>query len=128
MNPSGKTNDTFVYDIDAAPYYNNAEKTDYANMTGMMVEGMNAGVPTNYYPSFINYVENIYVGYKFYETAAQEGVIDYEKVVQYPFGYGLSYTSFTQKMSDIKVNGQTLSFDVTVTNTGSVAGRDVVEV
>ena len=128
VNPSGKTNDTFVYDIDAAPYYNNAEKTDYANMTGMMVEGMNAGVPTNYYPSFINYVENIYVGYKFYETAAQEGVIDYEKVVQYPFGYGLSYTSFTQKMSDIKVNGQTLSFDVTVTNTGSVAGRDVVEV
>lgn len=128
VNPSGKTNDTFVYDIDAAPYYNNAEKTEYANMTGLMVEGMNAGVPTNYYPSFINYVENIYVGYKFYETAAQEGVIDYEKVVQYPFGYGLSYTSFTQKMSDIKVNGQTLSFDVTVTNTGSVAGRDVVEV
>ncbi len=128
VNPSGKTNDTFVYDIDAAPYYNNAEKTDYVNMTGMMVEGMNAGVPTNYYPSFINYVENIYVGYKFYETAAEEGLIDYEKVVQYPFGYGLSYTSFTQKMSDVKVSGQTLSFDVTVTNTGSVAGRDVVEV
>ncbi len=128
VNPSGKTNDTFVYDIDAAPYYNNAEKTDYANMTDMMVEGMNAGVPTNYYPSFINYVENIYVGYKFYETAAVEGLIDYDKVVQYPFGYGLSYTSFTQKMSDIKVNGQTLTFDVTVTNTGSVAGRDVVEV
>ena len=64
VNPSGKTNDTFVYDIDSAPYYNNAEKRDYANMLDMTVEGMNAGVPTNYAPAFINYVENIYVGYK----------------------------------------------------------------
>lgn len=128
VNPSGKTNDTFVYDIDSAPYYNNAEKTDYANMLDMTVEGMNAGVPTNYSPAFINYVENIYVGYKFYETAATEGIIDYDATVQYPFGYGLSYTSFEQKMGEItEANGQ-ISFDVTVTNTGSVAGKDVVEV
>ena len=101
VNPSGRTNDTFVYDIDSAPYYNNAEKRDYANMLDMTVEGMNAGVPTNYAPAFIHYVENIYVGYKFYETADKEGVIDYDSVVQFPFGYGLSYTSFTPEMCEI---------------------------
>lgn len=128
VNPSGKTNDTFVYDIDSAPYYNNAEKTDYANMLDMTVEGMNAGVPTNYSPAFINYVENIYVGYKFYETADTEGIIDYDATVQYPFGFGLSYTSFTQTMGNITEAGGQISVDVTVTNTGSVAGKDVVEV
>ncbi len=128
VNPSGRTNDTFVYDMTQTPYWNNAEKRDYANMLDMTVEGMNAGVPTNYAPAFIHYVENIYVGYKFYETADEEGLIDYEKVVQYPFGYGLSYTDFTQKMSELTVDGENLSFDVTVTNTGAVAGKDVVEV
>ena len=128
VNPSGHTNDTFVYDITKAPYYNNAEKRDYANLLDLTVEGMNAGVPTNYSPAFTNYVENIYVGYKFYETAAAEGIIDYDKTVQFPFGYGLSYTTFEQKMSDLKVDGTQISIDVTVTNTGSVAGKDAVEV
>ncbi len=128
VNPSGRTNDTFVYDMTQTPYWNNAEKRDYANMLDMTVEGMNAGVPTTYAPAFIHYVENIYVGYKFYETADKEGVIDYDSVVQYPFGYGLSYTSFTQSMSELSVDGESLSFDVTVQNTGSVAGKDVVEV
>ena len=128
VNPSGKTNDTFVYDIDTTPYYNNAEKRDYQNMLDMTVEGMNAGVPTNYAPAFINYVENIYVGYKFYETAAAEDFIDYDSVVQYPFGYGLSYTKFEQKMGEITEKDGQISFDVTVTNTGDVAGKDVVEV
>jgi len=128
VNPSGRTNDTFVYDIDAAPYYNNAEKTDYANLLDMTVEGMNAGVPTNYSPAFINYVENIYVGYRFYETADVEGIIDYDATVQYPFGYGLSYTTFEQEMGPITEADGQISFDVTVTNTGSVAGKDVVEV
>lgn len=128
VNPSGRTNDTFVYEIDQAPYYYNAEKTDYSNMADLTVDGMNAGVPTKYAPSFINYNENIYVGYKFYETAAAEGIIDYDSVVQYPFGYGLSYTSFTQTMSDLKVSGNEISFDVTVTNNGTKAGRDTVQV
>ena len=128
INPSGRTNDTFLYDMKTAPYWYSAEKTDYANLLDMTVEGMNAGVPTNYSPAFINYVENIYVGYKFYETAAKEGAIDYEKTVQYPFGYGLSYTGFTQEMSDLTVSDTSVSFDVTVTNTGKSAGKDVVEV
>ena len=154
VNPSGRTNDTFVYDMKTTPYWHNAEKRDYTNMLHMMVEGMNAGVPTNYAPSFINYVENIYVGYKFYETAYTEALryaeeqasaksaeddkeeettaapffFDYDSTVQYPFGYGLSYTTFTQEMSEIREDGTTLSFDVTVTNTGDTAGKDVVEV
>ncbi len=128
VNPSGKTNDTFVYDIDKAPYYNNATKTNYANMMDMTVDGMNSGVATTYSPSFINYVEGIYVGYKYYETAAAENFINYDEVVQYPFGYGLSYTTFTQEMSELSVTDGVISFDVTVKNTGDTAGKDVVEV
>ena len=55
-----------------------------------------------YAPAFTNYVEGIYVEYKYYETAAQEGFIDYDKTVQYPFGYGLSYTEFEQKMGELE--------------------------
>jgi hypothetical protein len=51
--------------------------------------------------SFVDYVEGIYVGYKYYETASDDGVINYEDVVKYPFGYGLSYTTFEQKMNDL---------------------------
>ena len=75
-----------------APWWNNAEKTEYTNLADMAVEGMNAGTAQVYAPAFTNYVEGIYVGYKYYETAVQEGAIDYDKTVQYPFGYGLSYT------------------------------------
>lgn len=74
------------------------------------------------------YVEGIYVGYKYYETASDDGVINYEDVVKYPFGYGLSYTTFEQKMNDFSDNGDNVTFNVTVTNTGDVAGKDVVEV
>ena len=82
------------------------------------------------FPHFVNYNEGIYVGYRYYETAADEGLIDYDSVVQYPFGYGLSYTSFDEKMGSVAYDTEsgTISFDVTVTNTGDVAGKDVVEV
>lgn len=126
VNPSGRTPDTFVYDMTAAPWWNNGEKTAYANLAELAVEGMNAGKPQVFAPSFTNYVEGIYVGYKYYETAAAEGVIDYEKTVQYPFGYGLSYTGFTQKMGELKEENGRLTVDVTVTNTGAMSGKDVV--
>ena len=70
------------------------------------------------------------MGYKFYETAAEEGLIDYDALVQYPFGYGLSYTKFSQKMGEIQedengnitVNGQKSSVtEVKVlNNTGTI--------
>ncbi|WP_270436655.1 glycoside hydrolase family 3 C-terminal domain-containing protein [Blautia massiliensis (ex Durand et al. 2017)] len=128
VNPSGKTPDTFIYDMTTAPWWNNAEKTEYTNLADMAVEGMNAGTAQVYAPAFTNYVEGIYVGYKYYETAAQEGAIDYDKTVQYPFGYGLSYTEFKQKMGELKEKDGQISVDVEVTNTGDVAGKDVVEV
>ena len=128
VNPSGKTPDTFIYDMTTAPWWNNAEKTEYTNLADMAVEGMNAGTAQVYAPAFTNYVEGIYVGYKYYETAAQEGAIDYDKTVQYPFGYGLSYTEFKQKMGELKEKDGQISVDVEVTNTGDAAGKDVVEV
>ena len=82
--------------------------------------------------SFVNYVEGIYVGYRFYETAfaeAQAGnmTYDYDSVVQYPFGHGLSYTQFTQEITSLTDNGDAISVEVNVTNTGSVAGKEVIE-
>ena len=128
VNPSGKTPDTFIYDMTTAPWWNNGEKIEYTNLADMAVEGMNAGTAQVYAPAFTNYVEGIYVGYKYYETAAQEGAIDYDKTVQYPFGYGLSYTEFEQKMGELEEKDGQISVDVEVTNTGDVAGKDVVEV
>ncbi len=124
LNPSGRTTDTFVADLTATPSYNNFGRFTYDNMTEYV--GDSWGDPTT--PTFVNYVEGIYVGYKFYETAADEGFLNYDEAVTYPFGYGLSYTTFTQEMGEMTVEDGTVTFDVTVTNTGDVAGKDVVEV
>ena len=126
VNPSGKTADTFVYDLTATPTWNNFRAFSYTNADEFAAAGFMIKSTT---PRFVNYNEGIYVGYRFYETAAAEGLIDYATTVQYPFGYGLSYTSFSQTLSDLTVDGEgNISLDVTVTNTGSVAGKDVVEV
>ena len=132
VNPSGKTADTFVADLFATPTVNNFGDFDYTNMEAYGVDNMFAE-GGKAYPTFVNYVEGIYVGYKFYETAAAEAEagnfeFDYDSAVVYPFGYGLSYTNFKQEMGPITNDGKTVSFDVTVTNTGDVAGKDVVEV
>ena len=129
VNPSARTVDTLVYDLKAAPWWNNFGDFNYTNMDEFKYTSVGfTGQESTSVPSFVNYVEGIYVGYRFYETAAAEGLIKYDEVVQYPFGYGLSYTTFTQKMSDIKDDGGTISFTVEVTNTGKTAGKDVVEV
>lgn len=127
VNPSGRTADTYVSDLTAAPWWNNFGDFKYTN-----TEDLNSDAsffdPEGATPSFVNYVEGIYVGYKFYETAADEGLINYDDEVVFPFGYGLSYTSFTKEMSGITSDGTNLNFTVTVTNTGSAAGKDVVEI
>lgn len=113
VNPSGKTVDTFVYDLKATPTWNNFGDFSYDD--------------SKY--KFVDYVENIYVGYKFYETYYQDNQEGYSKAVQYPLGYGLSYTTFEQKMGDLQTKSDgTIEFDVTVRNTGDVAGKDVVQV
>ena len=149
--PSGRTADTWAYDMSTAASYANAGLEGvgaYTNADGLYpADGTtmgNLGEQNYQYPqvSYTDYAEGIYVGYKWYETADTEGYWDevsneygtgYNGVVQYPFGYGLSYTSFDWKVSDAPANGSTLDKDgdvtvkVTVTNTGDRAGKDVVE-
>ena len=142
-NPSGKTSDTFVKDLTKTPVFNNTDGAAAASLSSVGADGAFiydnvddlaakytgfTGQETTVLPSFVNYVEGIYVGYKFYETAADEGLINYDDTVIYPFGYGLSYTSFEQKMGDVFHKDGKVTFDVTVTNTGDTAGKDVVEV
>ena len=128
VNPSGRTADTFVKDLFDTPYINNIGEMSFTNVDDLKAQiAANDGAYEGTI-AFVNYVEGIYVGYKYYETASDEGAIKYEDKVQYPFGYGLSYTTFDQKIQNFKVDGGTVNFDVVVTNTGSVAGKDVVEV
>ena len=127
VNPSGRTADTYVADLTASPWWNNFGDFKYTNATELDSDSSSFD-PAGATASFVNYAEGIYVGYKFYETAADEGLINYDDEVVFPFGYGLSYTSFTKEMSSITSDGTNLNFTVTVTNTGSAAGKDVVEI
>ena len=118
VNPSGRLSDTYAYDLTSAPAYWNAGDFTYANLKHHYVE----------------YAEGIYVGYRFYETRYVDnttGVCDeaaYAKAVQYPFGYGLSYTTFEQSIADYKTTDSAIEMTVEVKNTGAVAGKDVVQV
>lgn len=112
VNPSGRTVDTFVYDLTKTPTWNNFGDFSYEN--------------SDY--KLINYVEGIYVGYKYYETKYENKDEEYRKEVQYPFGYGLSYTTFDQSMSKITQKGDKLTFDVTVKNNGKTSGKEVVQI
>ncbi len=136
VNPSGRTVDTFLRDLTQTPIVNNFGDFVYDNMeehayvsTDWITQEKMTTIPT-----FVNYVEGIYVGYRYYETAyaeAQAGNMDfdYDEAVVYPFGYGLSYTTFSQTMTEPQADGDgNITFDVTVTNTGDVAGKEVVEV
>ena len=130
VNPSGKTVDTYPYDLKSAPNWNHTGNSGnhlYTNVNDVTKQLARIDNTFNGVISFTDYVEGIYMGYKFYETAAEEGLIDFEKTVQYPFGYGLSYTSFSQEISSFDQSGDYVTVEVTVTNTGSVAGKDVVE-
>ena len=122
FSPSGRLVDTWVYDNFSSPAMQ--------NMGDFIFTG------TNYY--YVNYSEGIYVGYKYYETRYEDvllgrenvGAYDYNDTVLYPFGYGLSYTTFrwsdfTMSEADAKGN---IRITVKVTNTGDRAGKDVVQI
>ena len=129
VNPSGKTSDTFLKDLTKSVSYNNFGKFEYTNMEDKVAKYKGfTGEDIKAIPAFVNYSEGIYVGYKFYETAAAEGAIDYDSMVAFPFGYGLSYTTFDQKLDKVSYKNGKVTVDVTVTNTGDKAGKDVVEV
>lgn len=129
VNPSGNFGDTWVYDQDSAPAFENYGENRASN------------AEESYY---VDYVEGIYVGYKWYETAYAEGAVitntktgktfdysDYDSIVAFPFGYGLSYTTFNQKIvsaPDTVDPKGSVSFDVEVTNTGDIAGKETVQI
>ena len=126
VNPSGRLVDTYAYDETSAPSFNNIGEFPYSNSE------FDYEKDTWHY-KYINYAESIYVGYRYYETRYidnQTGKMDeaaYEKAVQYPFGYGLSYTNFKQEITNFKVDGNEAKMTVKVTNTGKKAGKDVVQ-
>ncbi len=137
ITPSGKTADTYAYDFATNPTYANSPDGQRANTAKGSVKTYNNDY-TNASKYYIDYAENIYVGYKWYETADAEGywVSDggYEEVVQYPFGYGMSYTEFEWDVTSISpANGSTITDEteitikLNVTNTGDVSGKDVVQ-
>ena len=119
VNPSGHLVDTWPYSVKSAPSYQCFGNDSTLRYT--------SGAANRAY--FTNYVEGIYVGYRYYVTAAKEGFINYDEEVQYSFGHGLSYTTFDKSIAEFKVNEKEQKVEVTVEvkNTGKVAGKDVIQ-
>ena len=125
INPSGKTVDTYLYDLKADPTYNNIGKHHYTGTDDLFQTGLDPSLRDGY--QFVDYREGIYLGYRFFETYYMNDEDGYKNVVQYPFGYGLSYTDFTQEINNFTVDNEIINVDVTVTNVGKVAGKDIVQ-
>lgn len=152
--PSGKLTDTYAYEFESNPSYANAGgegENIYTNSDRTMYpyDGTgygNVGNSSAKYPgvSYVDYAEGIYIGYKWYETAYAEGYFDdvstdygdgYEGVVQYPFGYGLSYSEgfdweiigLSHQNNAILAAEDKIEVTVRVTNTGTVKAKDVVQ-
>ena len=129
INPSGSLVDTYCYDNYSSPAMKNFSLVTY--------EGETDKIP-GHADTYMLYQEGIYVGYKYYETRYEDyvmgtgnaGEYDYHDDVAFPFGYGLSYTTF--EYSDMKLAYDaattTYTIDVTVKNTGDVAGKETVQI
>lgn len=155
--PTGKTVDTWASNFSADPTWQNfgynVQTGDWVTPNCWIIDSAgnkNISKVENgeSYNSSVDYEEGIYVGYKYYETAADvgyfeatmpenaddmpEGVTDryYNRTngVTYPFGYGLTYTTFEQKIKSSSTDGDNITIKVKVTNTGSAAAKDVVQV
>ncbi len=131
VNPSGRTVDIWPADFTADPTYANFGVFTYSNAT---FRSKPYGTPSSatgngdFYRFFIEYEEGVYMGYRFYETAHEvDSTFDYDKAVVFPFGYGLSYTSFEKSITSYEDAGDEIMVKVSVKNTGSAAGKDVVE-
>lgn len=128
VNPSGHTPDIYPADLTKDPTFKNFglnAVNQYEGIDG--ADDVLAGDSNRTLSYFVQYEEGIYVGYKYYETAAEEEFINYDDAVVYPFGYGLSYTTFTKEIVGSKATNDSISVDVKVTNTGDVAGKEVVQ-
>ena len=141
-NPSGRLADTWAADSFSAPAMQNFGDYTFAN-----AEAINEQIGTgNNATKYVVETEGIYVGYKYYETRYEDAVLgqgnassaagtfasasswDYDVEVCFPFGYGLSYTQFTQELEGVRETEDTFEVTVKVTNSGGVPGRSVVQV
>ena len=130
VTPSGRLADTWCHEYYSAPSMWNFTSTEYEN-------AKKAGVPGNA-DSYMIYQEGIYIGYRYYETRYEDyvtgrgnaGDYRYSSVVAYPFGYGLSYTSFAYSDMQVRYDEKKDCFtvSVTVTNTGDASGKEAVQV
>ncbi|ETY70410.1 glycoside hydrolase family 3 N-terminal domain-containing protein [Bifidobacterium moukalabense] len=136
INPSGRLADIYPYAVETTPSYYNFGEYRYTNSNDCFKD-------FDSHPAYlVNYQEGVYIGYRYYETrtsydyTTREGEkrtgLTYDDVVQFPFGYGLSYTTFDWKVTDVTEQGtidqhSKISVTIDVTNTGKVAGKDVVE-
>ncbi len=113
VNPSGHLTATYARDVASSPAAQNFGDFKYDNVEGR---------------GLLNYEEGIYVGYRYYETRYEGDEAAYNAAVQFPLGYGLSYTTFNRDVAAPVVTDDVVTVDATVTNTGDVAGKDVVQV
>ncbi len=158
VSPSGRFTDTYAYDMASNVNFKRTSSAGIGHYTNAPElyptgAGSNAGSSKREAPAFIDYIEGVYLGYKWYETADVEGiwkeysrdildendqkktVTGYDAVVQYPFGYGLSYTEFEWKVESLSIadgsninRESEITIQVSVANVGSVPGKDVVEI
>ena len=112
VNPSGRTVDTWPVSIEREPSYLSYGDFLYDNCDLHVME----------------YSEGIYIGYRYYETRFREDPEAYAENVVFPFGHGLSYTTFEEKIADFAANDETITLKVQATNTGKLPGKDVVQV
>lgn len=145
VNPSGRLTDIYATDFTADPTYKNFGRFNYTN-SQVTVNALSLGgdggasIVSDTQPRhFVEYQEGVYEGYRYYETAAEVdpsfvygeldgmGAIAVPGAVCYPFGYGLSYTTFDQRISSFDDSGDEVHATIEVTNTGSVAGKTVVQ-
>lgn len=136
VNPSGHLADTFWYEHTQNPTYYNFGDNTYENYSSFAYLPTLNGEPSTKYAKYVVYQEGVYVGYRYTETRYYDSVkksndsgYKYDEVVSYPFGYGLSYTTFTHSGFNVIPNDDgTYTASVTVTNTGSREGKDVVQI
>lgn len=144
VSPSGKLVDLYAADSRSSAAYQSAGTTEYANASAISSAATSIGIGAGG-TKYTVFAENIYVGYKYYETRYEDCVLgngnaastagtfassgnwNYDEEVDYSFGYGLSYTQFSQEITAFEVKDNVVTMTVRVTNTGEKAGKDVVQ-
>lgn len=131
VNPSGKTPDIYPSDLTKDPTFMNSGMNGISKYKDISTKDDILPGDTAYDNGlaayFVQYEEGIYIGYRYYETASEEGFINYNEYVTYPFGYGLSYTTFEKELISYSTDDETIIAKVKVTNTGEYPGKEVVQ-